>query len=126
MGGVWSLRSSLERLAMEALIRADGMDRQLSCKSFTEQELLFGELCSSALAQYQLACEDGGLACCCRYGQCWVLAGVCVSLLRALGLASRPVTCYNAAHVCSKLGQVDKHFTTDGELLDDSTGDRIW
>ena len=61
-----------------------------------------------------------------RYGQCWVLAGVTVSLLRALGVASRPVTCYEAAHHCSKPRQVDRAFTPQGELLDSATQDQIW
>lgn len=61
-----------------------------------------------------------------RYGQCWVFAGVCVSLLRVLGIASRPVTCYNSAHFCSKLGQVDRYFSTEGELVDELSRDQIW
>lgn len=61
-----------------------------------------------------------------RYGQCWVFAGVCVSLLRALGIACRPVTCYNSAHFCTKLGQVDRYFSTEGELVDELSKDQIW
>ena len=56
-----------------------------------------------------------------------MFAGVCVTLLRALGIACRPVTCYNSAHFCStKLGQVDRYFSTDGELVDELSRDQIW
>ena len=62
----------------------------------------------------------------CRYGQCWVLTGVAVTLLRALGIGCRPVTCYEAAHLCTKLGQVDFCFTPQGEMLDNATQDQLW
>ena len=61
-----------------------------------------------------------------RYAQCWVLAGVGVTLLRALGVACRPVTCYEAAHSCSKLGQLDLTFTPQGEMVNDITQDQLW
>ena len=62
----------------------------------------------------------------CRYGQCWVFAGVAVSLLRAVGIASRPVTCYNAAHCMQKLGQVDRYFSATGDLVANMGRDQIW
>ncbi len=61
-----------------------------------------------------------------RYGQCWVFAGVAVSLLRALGLAARPVTCFNAAHYTTRPGVVERHFTREGELAQDLNTDQIW
>lgn len=61
-----------------------------------------------------------------RYGQCWVFAGVAVSLLRAVGIACRPVTCYNAAHCVQKLGQVDRYFSTAGDLVANMGRDQIW
>ncbi|CAI8024944.1 Protein-glutamine gamma-glutamyltransferase 4 [Geodia barretti] len=61
-----------------------------------------------------------------RYGQCWVLAGVTVTLLRALGIASRPVTCYESGHHCSKPGQLDLAFSPQGELLHTATQDQLW
>lgn len=62
----------------------------------------------------------------CRYGQCWVFAGVAISMLRALGIASRPVTCYSAAHCVQKLGQVNCYFSTAGELVHTIGRDQIW
>lgn len=61
-----------------------------------------------------------------RYGQCWVLAGVTITLLRALGVVCRPVTCYDAAHLCQKPGQIDLAFTPQGEMLDNATNDQLW
>ena len=49
-----------------------------------------------------------------------------MSLLRSLGIACRPVTCYNSAHLCTKLGQVDRYFSTEGELVEDLSKDQIW
>lgn len=62
----------------------------------------------------------------CRYGQCWVFAGVVVTLLRALGIVSRCVTCYEAAHQSSRLMQVDRYFTADGDLVHDANSDNVW
>lgn len=62
----------------------------------------------------------------CRYGQCWVFSGVAISMMRALGIASRPVTCYNAAHCVQKLGHVNCYFSTAGELEHTIGKDRIW
>lgn len=61
-----------------------------------------------------------------RYGQCWVFAGVVVTLLRALGIASRCVTVYEAAHRSSRLMQVDRYFSADGDLLHDTNSDSVW
>ncbi|XP_046549073.1 annulin-like [Haliotis rubra] len=33
-----------------------------------------------------------------KYGQCWVFAGVLITVCRALGIPCRGVTCYNTAH----------------------------
>ncbi|KAL5489676.1 hypothetical protein EMCRGX_G018794 [Ephydatia muelleri] len=61
-----------------------------------------------------------------RYGQCWVFAGVVVTLLRALGVASRCVTCYEAAHQSARLMHVDRYFTADGDLIHDASSDNVW
>ena len=55
-----------------------------------------------------------------------MLAGVTITLLRALGVVCRPITCYEAAHHCSKPGQLDLAFTPQGEMLDDATHDQLW
>ncbi len=49
-----------------------------------------------------------------------------MSLLRALGIGARPITCYNPAHHTSKPGMVEKHFTQEGELVQELSPDRIW
>lgn len=64
--------------------------------------------------------------CMCRFGQCWVFAGVAVSMLRALGIPCRPVTCYNAAHCVQKLGKVDRYFSAEGDLIASIGRDQIW
>ena len=47
-------------------------------------------------------------------------------MFRALGIACRPVTCYNAAHCVQKLGQVDRYFSSTGELVPSLGKDQLW
>lgn len=44
-----------------------------------------------------------------KYGQCWVYAGVAVTLARALGFAARPITAYASAHDTDKSLTIDKY-----------------
>ena len=83
--------------------------------SFSPARCAWRQVCSSSLSRSLH-----------RYAQCWVFAGVAVTLLRALGLPSRPVTCYEAAHYCSRPRQVDWAFSTEGELLHEASGDQVW
>ena len=59
-----------------------------------------------------------------RYGQCWIMAGVAVTLMRALGIASRPVTCYNMAS-CSGAA-LARYFTSEGDFVHGITSDVVW
>ena len=61
-----------------------------------------------------------------RYAQCWIVAGVTVTLLRVLGIPSRPVTCYEAAHQTKQLGEVNYYFSPEGNLLHELAMDHIW
>ena len=52
------------------------------------------------------------------------MAGVAVTLMRALGIAARPVTCYNMAN-CS--GQtLARYFTSEGDFVHGITSDVVW
>ena len=61
-----------------------------------------------------------------RYAHCWVQVGVAMSLLRALGIPCRAVTLYEAAAVTKQLGQVNRFFTVEGDLLTDQQTDQLW
>lgn len=61
-----------------------------------------------------------------RFGQCWVCAGVAITLLRCLGIPCRPVTCYNVAMMTEKLGRVNRYFTPEGNLVESIKSDSIW
>ncbi|XP_054602147.2 protein-glutamine gamma-glutamyltransferase 5 [Nothobranchius furzeri] len=60
-----------------------------------------------------------------RYGQCWVFASVLCTVLRALGIPSRVVTVFNAAHDTDGNTTVDEYYTSSGEKLS-LTKDSIW
>jgi len=59
-----------------------------------------------------------------RYAQCWVLAGVAVTLMRALGIAARPVTCYNMASCFGNT--LARYFTSEGDFVHGITSDIVW
>ena len=59
-----------------------------------------------------------------RYAQCWVLAGVAVTLMRALGIAVRPVTCYNIASCFGST--LSRYFTAEGDFVRGITSDIVW
>ncbi|CAN7992131.1 unnamed protein product [Ixodes hexagonus] len=61
-----------------------------------------------------------------KYGQCWVFAGVCNTVCRALGIPSRPVTCYSSAHDTDESITIDRYFDKDGEELKKYSRDSIW
>ena len=52
------------------------------------------------------------------------MAGVAVTLMRALGIAARPVTCYNMAN-CSGV-TLARYFTSEGDFVHGITSDVVW
>ncbi|XP_063239972.1 annulin [Bacillus rossius redtenbacheri] len=61
-----------------------------------------------------------------KYGQCWVFAGVLTTLCRALGIPSRPVTTYSAAHDTQSSLTVDFFVNDAGEVMEELNNDSIW
>ena len=49
-----------------------------------------------------------------------------VSVLRALGIAARPVTCYNCALETETKGRVKRFFSADGDLIHEMIQDSVW
>ncbi|XP_041654421.1 protein-glutamine gamma-glutamyltransferase 2-like isoform X2 [Cheilinus undulatus] len=60
-----------------------------------------------------------------RYGQCWVFASVLCTVMRALGIPSRVVTVFNAAHDGDCSLSVEEYYSTTGEKLNLSR-DSVW
>lgn len=52
------------------------------------------------------------------------MAGVAVTLMRALGIAARPITCYNMAN-CSGV-TLARYFTSEGDFVHGITSDVVW
>ena len=52
------------------------------------------------------------------------MAGIAVTLMRALGIAARPVTCYNIAS-CSG-ATLARYFTSEGDFVHGITSDVVW
>ncbi|XP_076321355.1 hemocyte protein-glutamine gamma-glutamyltransferase-like isoform X4 [Tachypleus tridentatus] len=61
-----------------------------------------------------------------KYGQCWVYAGVCNTVSRALGLPCRLVTNYVSAHDTDHTLSIDKWFDRNGDEIKTQTNDSIW
>lgn len=61
-----------------------------------------------------------------KYGQCWVFAGVATTVLRALGIPSRPVTNYYSAHDTHSSLTVDQFYNDNGEAIEKLNKDSIW
>ncbi|KAM7410878.1 hypothetical protein PAMA_021037 [Pampus argenteus] len=60
-----------------------------------------------------------------RYGQCWVFASVLCTVMRVLGIPSRVVTCFSAAHDADRSLKIEEYFSSKGEKLGLSK-DSIW
>ncbi|XP_014666133.1 PREDICTED: coagulation factor XIII A chain-like [Priapulus caudatus] len=60
-----------------------------------------------------------------KYGQCWVFAGLCTTLARALGIPTRPVTCFESAHDTDASMTVDFHYDEDDQPVD-YLNDSVW
>ncbi|XP_012942057.1 protein-glutamine gamma-glutamyltransferase 4 [Aplysia californica] len=60
-----------------------------------------------------------------KYGQCWSMAAVATTILRALGIPSRCVTCYRAVHDSDYSGPVNTHWSQELRPKTD-VDDAIW
>ncbi|XP_035512986.1 protein-glutamine gamma-glutamyltransferase 5-like, partial [Morone saxatilis] len=60
-----------------------------------------------------------------RYGQCWVYASVLCTVMRVLGIPSRVVTVFNAAHDVDGSVKIEEIYSSTGEKLNLSK-DSIW
>ncbi|XP_067624559.1 annulin isoform X2 [Eurosta solidaginis] len=61
-----------------------------------------------------------------KYGQCWNFAGVLTTIARTLGIPSRIVTCYSAAHDTQGSLTVDVFIDENNKRLDNETLDSVW
>ncbi|KAL0968178.1 hypothetical protein UPYG_G00263400 [Umbra pygmaea] len=61
-----------------------------------------------------------------RYGQCWVFSGVACTVLRCLGIPTRPVTNYSSAHDTDGNLKVDYFFDEQLESVSEGRKDMIW
>ncbi|XP_028439713.1 protein-glutamine gamma-glutamyltransferase 5 [Perca flavescens] len=61
-----------------------------------------------------------------RYGQCWVFASVLCTVMRALGIPSRVVTVFNAAHDGDGNLNIEECYSSTGEKLNLNNNDSIW
>nr|CAB3266930.1 transglutaminase [Phallusia mammillata] len=62
-----------------------------------------------------------------KYGQCWVFAGVLTTVMRAIGIACRPITNFRSAHDMEYNMTIDEFYEEDGsksEVM--NSGDSIW
>ncbi|XP_068454210.1 protein-glutamine gamma-glutamyltransferase 2-like [Clinocottus analis] len=60
-----------------------------------------------------------------RYGQCWVFASVLCTVMRVLGIPSRVVTVFNAAHDADGNVTIEEYYSSTGKKLNQSK-DSIW
>ncbi|KAM8864048.1 protein-glutamine gamma-glutamyltransferase 5-like isoform 1-T1 [Spinachia spinachia] len=60
-----------------------------------------------------------------RYGQCWVFAAVLCTVMRVLGIPSRVVTVFNAAHDSDANLTIQEFYSSTGEKLNLSK-DSVW
>lgn len=61
-----------------------------------------------------------------KFGQCWNFSGVLTTIARTLGIPSRIVTCYSAAHDTQGSLTLDIFIDQNNKKLDAETTDSIW
>lgn len=61
-----------------------------------------------------------------RWAQCWVFAGTLTTLLRGLGLPSRPVTGFSAGVDVTGNGRIDFYLDADRRIDYARSPDRVW
>lgn len=61
-----------------------------------------------------------------KYGQCWNFSGVLTTIARTLGIPSRIITCYSAAHDTQGSLTVDVFIDQNNKKLEAETTDSIW
>ncbi|XP_037957829.1 annulin isoform X2 [Teleopsis dalmanni] len=61
-----------------------------------------------------------------KFAQCWNFSGVLTTIARALGIPSRIVTCYSAAHDTQASLTVDIFIDSNNKKMDAETSDSIW
>ena len=54
-----------------------------------------------------------------------MFAGVLTSLLRCLGIAARPVSCFGSAHDGDNNGRIEKYFDSNGKASTAKASPRI-
>lgn len=60
-----------------------------------------------------------------KYGQCWTFAAVATTVFRSLGIPTRCVTCFKAAHDSDYSSPMDSHWSTDGKPKT-TMNDAVW
>ncbi|KAK7114916.1 protein-glutamine gamma-glutamyltransferase 4-like isoform X1 [Littorina saxatilis] len=65
-----------------------------------------------------------------KYGQCWTFAAVATTLLRALGIPTRCVTCFRSSHDSDFSNPINAHWSADNrprKNMDDAVWDyHVW
>lgn len=61
-----------------------------------------------------------------RYGQCWVFSGLLSSILRCVGIPSRPVTNYESGHDSNLDGCVELYCDSQGKFIPGLSSESTW